>query len=76
MWIISSDNETFTVEREAATRSVLIKNMIEGKHTIHSADCFTRKQVQAVLAGGSNALAEDGLGPAPGSSRQVVGHHD
>ena len=29
--MISSDNEQFKVDHEVATRSVLIKNMIEGK---------------------------------------------
>ena len=34
--LISSDNETFNVEHDVATRSVLIKNMIEGKQSTTS----------------------------------------
>jgi S-phase kinase-associated protein 1 len=29
--LLSSDNEQFTVDKEVAERSVLIKNMLEGK---------------------------------------------
>lgn len=29
--LISSDNEDFTVDKEVAEKSVLIKNMLEGK---------------------------------------------
>lgn len=35
--LISSDNEDFTVDKAVAERSVLIKNMLEGKwHETHS----------------------------------------
>ena len=31
--LVTSDNEQFVVDKEVAERSVLIKNMLEGKHT-------------------------------------------
>lgn len=33
--LVSSDNESFTVDKEVAERSVLIKNMLEGKPFVH-----------------------------------------
>ena len=30
--LVTSDNEQFVVDKEVAERSVLIKNMLEGKH--------------------------------------------
>ena len=32
--LVTSDNEQFVVDKEVAERSVLIKNMLEGKSTV------------------------------------------
>jgi len=32
--LVTSDNEQFVVDKEVAERSVLIKNMLEGKHAV------------------------------------------
>jgi len=32
--LVTSDNEQFVVDKEVAERSVLIKNMLEGKHNV------------------------------------------
>ena len=34
--LVTSDNEQFVVDKEVAERSVLIKNMLEGKQTATS----------------------------------------
>ena len=35
--LVTSDNEQFVVDKEVAERSVLIKNMLEGKSTVFTA---------------------------------------
>lgn len=39
--LVTSDNEQFVVDKEVAERSVLIKNMLEGKSTVSAGPSFS-----------------------------------
>lgn len=74
--LVSSDNEEFEVEKDVATRSVLVKNMLEGDpHTPlrpasrRSLAVYTHTATVLVVAIPASALAN---GSVPTTRREAV----